>query len=145
MHAFPIFSEEGKGLLTIGIVGISMAPLKALTERATEIEANPPKGGDLPGLAEQRVEQAARLREGAANAEFVTIPGFYSFPSTCTASTFGGLMEGMLTIECPRRPAYSRREARLTLHHPQQAVVPWHDPRRLDGSARATDHRPSLL
>ncbi|RPD56267.1 GMC oxidoreductase [Lentinus tigrinus ALCF2SS1-7] len=72
---------EGKGLLTIGIVGISMAPLKMISDRAEEIEANPPTGGDAPGIAEQRKEQIARLREGAANAEFVTIPGFYSFPN----------------------------------------------------------------
>ncbi|TBU46723.1 GMC oxidoreductase [Dichomitus squalens] len=84
----PTFAEEqlklyaeGKGLLTLGIVGIGMAPLKALSDRYAEIEGNAPTGGDFPGLAEQRVEQIARLKEGAANAEFVTIPGFYSFPN----------------------------------------------------------------
>ena len=70
-----------------------MAPLKTLSDRAAEIEANPPTGGDLPGLAEQRVEQAARLKEGAANAEFVTIPGFYSFPSTSLTSCLRTCMD----------------------------------------------------
>ena len=59
-----------------------MAPLKMISDRGAEIEATAPSGGDAPGLAEQRVEQIARLKEDAANAEFVTIPGFYSFPST---------------------------------------------------------------
>lgn len=53
-----------------------------ISDRGAEIEATAPSGGDAPGLAEQRVEQIARLKEDAANAEFVTIPGFYSFPST---------------------------------------------------------------
>ncbi|KAM5536368.1 hypothetical protein V8D89_009966 [Ganoderma adspersum] len=72
---------EGKGLLTLGIVGISMAPLKFVSDNAAEIERTAPTGGDAPGLAEQRTEQIARFKEGAANAEFVTIPGFYSFPN----------------------------------------------------------------
>lgn len=75
-------SAEGKGLLTIGIVGISMAPLKTVSDRAAELESKLPTGESLPGLAEQYVEQAKRLAESAPNAEFVTIPGFYSFPST---------------------------------------------------------------
>ncbi|KAI1787645.1 GMC oxidoreductase [Ganoderma leucocontextum] len=73
---------EGKGLLTLGIVGISMAPLKSISNSAAEIERGAPTGGgDVPGLAEQRAEQIARFKEGAANVEFVTIPGFYSFPN----------------------------------------------------------------
>ncbi|KAI0757746.1 GMC oxidoreductase [Daedaleopsis nitida] len=75
---------EGKGLLTIGIVGISMAPLKTVSDRAAELESKLPSGGSLPGLAEQYAEQAKRLAEGAANVEFVTIPGFYSFPNPPT-------------------------------------------------------------
>ena len=68
-----------------------MAPLKMISDRAAEIEANPPSDGDAPGLAEQRKEQIARLREGAANAEFVTIPGFYSFPSTSIETLYRDL------------------------------------------------------
>nr|VWO96846.1 Alcohol oxidase [Ganoderma boninense] len=72
---------EGNGLFTLGIVGISMAPLKSISDNANEIESAAPTGGDAPGLAEQRSEQVARFKEGAANAEFVTIPSFYSFPN----------------------------------------------------------------
>ncbi|KAM5536363.1 hypothetical protein V8D89_009961 [Ganoderma adspersum] len=74
---------EGKGLLTLGVVGVAMAPLKAISDRAAEIEGAAPtdNGGDVPGLAEQRAEQVARFEEGAANGEFVTIPAFYSFPT----------------------------------------------------------------
>ncbi|KAI0321917.1 GMC oxidoreductase [Amylostereum chailletii] len=75
---------QGEGLLTLGIVGIAMAPLKSFSDRAAEIEADPPSGGNLPGLSEQRAEQVKRLREGAANAEFVTIPSFYGFPNPPT-------------------------------------------------------------
>ena len=120
-----------------------MAPLKTLSDRAAEIEANPPKGGDLPGLAEQRVEQAARLKEGAANAEYVTIPGFYSFPSTSLMSC---LCEYVWTDEwTDDRPADSGLEACLSMHDAQPALVPWNHPRWLDGSARASSHRPALL
>ena len=66
-----------------------MAPLKAISPRAAEIEGTAPtdKGGDVPGLAEQRAEQVARFMEGAANGEFVTIPAFYSFPSASSSSS----------------------------------------------------------
>ena len=66
-----------------------MAPLKAISSRAAEIEDTAPtaSGGDVPGLAEQRAEQIARFDEGAANGEFVTIPAFYSFPSASSSST----------------------------------------------------------
>ena len=84
-------SEEGKGLLTIGISGIAMCPLSSVSERAAEIESSAPASGAAPGLKEQRAEQIARLREGAANAEYVTIPGFYSFPSAwCPTSSICG-------------------------------------------------------
>ncbi len=76
-------SEQGKGLFTLGMIGITMAPLKLCSDRADEIEADLPTGQGVPGLAEQYAEQAARIRSGAANAEFLTIPGFYSFPSAC--------------------------------------------------------------
>ncbi len=59
-----------------------MAPLNMISDRAAEIQAKAPSGGDAPGIAEQRKEQLARFKENAAEAEFVTIPGFYSFPST---------------------------------------------------------------
>lgn len=62
-----------------------MAPLKSISDNADEIERTAPIGGDAPGLAEQRAEQITRFKEGAANAEFVTIPGFYSFPSTSSS------------------------------------------------------------
>ncbi|RPD75411.1 alcohol oxidase [Lentinus tigrinus ALCF2SS1-7] len=42
-----------------------------------KIEANIPEPDDVPGNA----EQVALMQEGAANAEFLSIPGFYSFPS----------------------------------------------------------------
>ena len=58
-----------------------MSPLTAISDRAGEIQENPPAGGAVPGLREQYAEQAARLKEGAANAEFVTIPGFLGAPS----------------------------------------------------------------
>ena len=40
----------------------------------------------MPGLTVQHTEQVARFTEGAANAELVTIPAFYSFPSASTSS-----------------------------------------------------------
>ena len=76
-------SEQGKGLLTIGITGLAMSSLSTVSERAAAIEGAAPTTGKLPGMAEQYKEQIARLKEGSANAEFVTIPGFYSFPSMC--------------------------------------------------------------
>ena len=76
-------SEEGKGLFTLGMLSITMCPLKLCSDRADEIEANLPTGEGVPGLAEQYAEQAARIRSGAANAEYLSIPGFYSFPSAC--------------------------------------------------------------
>lgn len=69
-----------------------MAPLKAISPRAAEIEGTAPTDGDAPGLAEQRAEQIARFMEGAANGEFVTIPAFYSFPSVSTFSLLSGIL-----------------------------------------------------
>ncbi|KAM5542319.1 hypothetical protein V8D89_004192 [Ganoderma adspersum] len=73
--------EEGKGLLTLRVVGIAMAPLKSISNHAAEIKGTAPTDdeGDVPGLAEQRAKQVAHFEEGAANGEF--IPAFYSFPN----------------------------------------------------------------
>ncbi len=109
----PPFSAKGKGLLTLGVVGIAMAPLKSISDHATAIEGTAPTGGDAPGLAEQRAEQVARFKEGAANAEFVTIPAFYSFPS---ASPFSPLSLRPCASPDPRAPfgQTHRRPARST-------------------------------
>ncbi|RPD55966.1 FAD/NAD(P)-binding domain-containing protein [Lentinus tigrinus ALCF2SS1-6] len=80
-------SANGEGLFTLGIVGVMMAPLSAITDRAAEIEVNIPEPDDVPGNAELYAEQVALMQEGAANAEFLSIPGFYSFPS---ASSYVG-------------------------------------------------------
>ncbi|KAI0317903.1 GMC oxidoreductase [Amylostereum chailletii] len=71
---------KGEGMFTIGAVGITMVPMDALSARAIEIGANSPTGGSSPGLAEQRIQQAKRLKEGGAVSEIITLPGFYSFP-----------------------------------------------------------------
>ena len=106
-HNFALLcSAKGEGLLTLGIVGLAMAPLSAISDRAAEIEANPPASGELPGLAEQYIEQAARLREGAANAEFVTIPGFYSFPSMWPRR-YGGRVLGLMRFQIHPRQVQS--------------------------------------
>ena len=68
----------------MGVAGIALCPLKAISERASEIEHKAPVSGAAPGLTEQRAQQIMGLRQGAANVEFLTIPGFYSFPSTFT-------------------------------------------------------------
>ena len=59
-----------------------MAPLGAISENGAELEATSPVADrHIPGLVEQHAELIARLEEGAANAEFVTFPGFWSVPS----------------------------------------------------------------
>ena len=50
-----------------------MAPLKAISSRAHWWRRP-------PGLIVQYTELVARFTEGAANAEFVAILAFYSFP-----------------------------------------------------------------
>ncbi|KAI1783706.1 GMC oxidoreductase [Ganoderma leucocontextum] len=76
---------RGEGLLTIGAVGMAMAPLGALSEYGAELEATSPVADrHIAGLVEQHAELIGRLEEGAANAEFVTFPGFWSMPNPPT-------------------------------------------------------------
>src|ERR1700761_8384396 len=73
--------KEGKGLFTLGMVGVQMNSLSTVSPRAKEIRAKAPKTGSVPGLTEQRVIQHKRLDEDAPELELVSLPGFYSFPS----------------------------------------------------------------
>ena len=75
-------NEHGEGLLTLGAIGVAMAPLGTLSERGAELEAEAPLADrHTAGLVEQHAELISRLEEGAPNAEFVTFPGFWSDPS----------------------------------------------------------------
>ena len=58
-----------------------MFPLQAVSERGAEIEKTLPTGSDIPGLAEQYVEQRKRIEEGAACLEIIPEPGFIGGPS----------------------------------------------------------------
>ncbi|KAH9920536.1 GMC oxidoreductase [Epithele typhae] len=75
---------DGKGLFTLGISLLSWTSLKDISARAADIEATAPTTSTTPGLTEQYAEQHARIAEGAASAEYTTIPGFYSFPNPPT-------------------------------------------------------------
>ncbi|KAI0031875.1 GMC oxidoreductase [Vararia minispora EC-137] len=74
---------QGDGLFTLGIVGIHMAPLAAVSPRASEILATAPApaSASAPGLAEQRVQQHKRVDERSADLEIISFPGFLSYPN----------------------------------------------------------------
>ena len=116
-----------------------MCPLKSVSDRAHEIEANAPTGGTTPGVAEQHMKQIARLREGSANAEYITYPGFMSFPSKLVEPTlFGSLLT--LTIEpfnfdTYTRLFHSRRKAHHYSNNSQPAVFSGDHPRNFKESA----------
>ncbi|KAI0739119.1 GMC oxidoreductase [Daedaleopsis nitida] len=77
---------EGRGLFTLGVAGVTMCPLSAISDRADKIALEVPASGEISGLAEQYAEQVSRLRNGAASAEFLALPMFYSFPNPPTAN-----------------------------------------------------------
>ncbi len=69
-------------MLTLGVIGVAMAPLGVLSEDGAELETTAPVADrHTPGLVEQYAELIARLEEGTANADFLTFPGFWSVPS----------------------------------------------------------------
>jgi hypothetical protein len=76
-----LYSQEGKGLFTLGVVGMHAFPLEAISPRADEIHASVPKSARTPGLTEQRVQQLKRIQELAPEVEIISFPGFLSRPS----------------------------------------------------------------
>ena len=66
----------------MGAASLAFCPFGSISGRPAEIESKAPVSSATPGLKEQYEQQTTALRQGAANVEFLTIPGFYSFPRT---------------------------------------------------------------
>jgi hypothetical protein len=108
--------KDGKGIFTLGMIGVAMNSLSKASACAKEIEATAPKTGATPGLTEQRAIQHRRLAEDAPALEVVSLPGFYSFPSTFRR--FMDVLRRSEKADAGYRAPNSRQETPDTLCNP---------------------------